>query len=262
MSDVRLLLRQTRWALLITSRIREAVAFTIVFPVVLLVFYNSIFGGESGATISLPGTGELSPHAYFTAAMVAYAITFTAYSTLAVSLVGQRETGQLKRLRGTPLPRWTFVVAQILRVCTISALLVTVLLAIGVLAFGVRIDVPSLARVALYSALGTATMAALGVALTTVTRNADAVSTLAPFTAVMLSFISGVFLPLEVLPDWLATVGSVFPLQHLASGLQRALTLEDSGLDPVHLLALAGWGAIGLIAAVRRLRWEPQEAKA
>jgi hypothetical protein len=46
------------------------------------------------------------------------------------------------------------------------------------------------------------------------------------------------------------------------SGLQRSLTLQDSAFDAVHLLALAGWDAIGLIVAVCRLRWEPQEAQA
>ena len=41
-----------------------------------------------------------------------------------------------------------------------------------------------------------------------------------PFTAVILSFISSVFIPIDQLPSWLEDVGRVFPLFHLAEGLQ------------------------------------------
>ena len=116
-----------------------------------------------------------------------------------------------------------------------------------------------LARVALYAALGTATMAVLGIALTAVARSSDTASTIAPFIAVILSFISGVFLPPELLPDWLATIGALLPLEPLADGLQRAL-LGEGALEPGNLLALAAWGTVGLLVAARGFRWEPQAA--
>jgi ABC-type multidrug transport system permease subunit len=179
-SELRLILRQARWALLIVLRVREAIVFTIVFPVLLLVLFNTIFGGQAA---ELSGGGELSTEAYYTAAMIAYAVMSAAFTTLALSLVEQRESGQLKRLRGTPLPPWAFVAAQVLRVVVVSAATVAALLAIGVFAFGVEVDAPTLARVALYAALGTATMAVLGMALTAIARSSDTASTLAPFIA-------------------------------------------------------------------------------
>ena len=62
MPELRLVLRQTRWALLVILRVRE----TVMFLVVLLIF---IFG-RAGATTEFPGGGELSASAYFTAACV------------------------------------------------------------------------------------------------------------------------------------------------------------------------------------------------
>ena len=137
--------------------------------------------------------------------------------------------------------------------------MVTALLAIGVLVFGVDIDAATLARVALYAALGTATMAVLGVALTAVASSSDTASTLAPFIAVILSFIFGVFLPPAILPGWLAAVGSMLPLEPLADGPQRAL-LGEAPLRASKLLALAAWTVGGLIVAARGFRWEPQTA--
>jgi ABC-2 type transport system permease protein len=257
-SDLRLVVQQARWALLGVLRVREAIVFTIVFPVLLLMLFNTIFAGGDGTT-QLSGGGQLSTEAYVTAAMTAYAVMSAAFTTLAISLVEQRESGQLKRLRGTPLPPSVFVAAQVLRVVVVSAAMVTALLTIGVLVFGVEVDAPMLARVALYAALGTATMAVLGIALTAVARSSDTASTIAPFIAVILSFISGVFLPPEVLPDWLATIGAVLPLEPLADGLQRAL-LGEGPVELGNVLALAAWGAAGLLVAARGFRWEPQAA--
>jgi ABC-2 type transport system permease protein len=257
MSDLALALRQTGWALIMVLRVRENVVFTLAFPIVLLVLFCSIFGA-GGDTTALPGGGRISAEGYFTGAMAAYAITSTAFSALAISLVNQRETGQLKRLRGTPLPSWVFVVAQMLRVILLSIVIVTVLLAIGALVFGVSLDAEAIARIAVFGALGTATMSALAMALTAVTRSADTVSTVAPFIAVMLSFISGVFLPIELLPDWLATLGGVLPLAPLAEGLHRALVQDGGGLAVGNLLVPAAWALGGLVVAVRWFRWEPQ----
>ena len=47
------------------------------------------------------------------AGIIAYSISLSTFTTLAVSLTTQRESGQLKRLRGTPMPAWTFIAAQI-----------------------------------------------------------------------------------------------------------------------------------------------------
>jgi ABC-2 type transport system permease protein len=80
---------------------------------------------------------------------------------------------------------------------------------------------------------------------------------------VILSFISGVFIPIDQLPDWLADVGRVFPLAHLATGLQTALSpsANSTGLSAENLGVLAAWGVGGLILAARTFRWEPRLAR-
>ncbi len=72
----------------------------------------------------------------------------------------------------------------------------------------------------LYVILGTATLCSLGIALSAFTPTPDAASTIAPFSVVMLAFFSGIWIPVDQLPNWLETVGKVFPLYHLALGLQ------------------------------------------
>ena len=259
MSDAALVLKQARYGLLESARNSRVIVFTIVFPIVLLVLFNSVFASGDDQTTRFAG-GTISTDAYFTAGILAYAIVMSSFSTLAVGMTTKRESGQLKRLRGTPMPPWTFIAAEVLRSIVLVVAMAVVLLLIGHFAFGVELPGDTVVGLVVYVALGTATMATLGIAITVFLPNADAASTVAPFSAVILAFVSGVFIPVEQLPGWLEEIGRVFPLYHLAEGLQTTLlsSVGGTGLSAGNVAVLAAWGIAGLSIATRHFRWEPQ----
>lgn len=262
MNDRGIVLAQARLAILVATRTPRTLIFTIAFPLVFLVLFNSIFvGGNDTAT--LPGDVKLSAQAYFTAGIVAYSVALSTFTTLAVSLTTQRENGQLKRYRGTPMPPWTFIAGQVLRATAQALAMTAVLLAVGAIAYGVPIPGSTFPAFVLYVVLGTATLCALGIALSAFTPTPDAASTIAPFTVVMLAFFSGVWIPVEQLPHWLETVGKAFPLYHLALGLQTTLSPNagGSGLDAENVLILVIWLLAGTRLASKRFKWEPQAAR-
>jgi ABC-2 type transport system permease protein len=258
-SERRIVIAQARAAIVVALRTPRTLVFTILFPLVFLVLFNSIFvqGGEE--TVTLPTGLKLSAQSYFTAGIVAYSVALSTFTTLAVTITTQRERGQLKRLRGTPMPSWTFIAAQVLR-ATAQALAMTLLLVgIGALAYGVEFPGSSFVGFLVYVALGTATLCTLGIALTPFTPTVDAASTIAPFSVVILAFVSGVWIPVDQLPHWLEQVGRVFPLFHLSLGLQSTLSPEASGigLEGDNISPLVIWALIGGFVATRRFRWEP-----
>ena len=258
MNDLGILRVQTRYALVAAGRNPRVLVFGLVFPVVLLVLFGSIFSG--GGTERFGG-GRIDTHAYFTGGLMAYVITLQAFAQLAIAVTTQRETGQLKRLRGTPMPAWTFMAAQILRVLVLTVFMAVLLLAIGAVAFGVSVPSPGIVGLVVYVTLGTAAMVALGLAASVLLGSADSASAATPFVAVMLSFISGVFISVSLLPSWLVSVGKVFPLYHLAEGLQRSLAGGGTGLNGDDLAVLGVWGLGALVFAVRRFHWEPLGAR-
>jgi ABC-2 type transport system permease protein len=84
-----------------------------------------------------------------------------------------------------------------------------------------------------------------------------------PLVVVLLSFISSVFVPVDQLPGWLAEVGRIFPLYHLAVGVQAALGVAgDTSLRAGDVAVLAAWAVGGVFMAVRGFRWEPQATAA
>lgn len=261
MSAVAVVLNQTRYSLLSLSRNKQAVIFTIVFPIVLFVLFSSIFGGDD--TTRIPGGGGLELNAYFAAGMIAYALTGASFTTLAITLTTYRESGLLKRYRGTPVPAWTFIVSLILRSLVLVALMVVALGLVAHFAYDVDFGAAAVGGLVVYLVLGTFTFCCLGVALTTVTTSTEAASAIAPFSIVILSFISGVFIPVEELPNWLVEIGEVFPLAHLATGLQTVLApgTTGSGLNGENVAILAGWGIAGLVVSARFFAWEPKLAR-
>ena len=74
--------------------------FTIVFPIVLLVLFNSVFTGKNGTTQFQGAKVDFA--SYFTPGIVAYSIMLTGFSGLLIALTTNRERGLLKRYRGTP----------------------------------------------------------------------------------------------------------------------------------------------------------------
>jgi ABC-2 type transport system permease protein len=259
MSELRLVGIQANYSLRALFRTPRAVVFGVIFPPLLIIIFNSIFTSSGGGnSVHFAGT-TLDPQSYFTAGIMAYAITLSAFSTLAITLTSQRESGQLKRYRGTPVPAWTFIAALVVRSIAVVCLTVTATLIAG-LATGASIGAEGIVGLVVYSVLGTATMCALGIALTAVTPTAEAASAIGPFSAVLLSFVSGVFIPIDQIGSTLTDVGRIFPLAHLAEGLQLSFAGPGTGLDAGDVAALAGWAAIAVVVAARRFRWEPQAA--
>jgi ABC-2 type transport system permease protein len=228
---------------------------------VLLVMFDSIFTNGSADSVTFAG-GTITASAYFTASLSAYAIGLSTFTSLAIGLTAQREAGQLKRLRGTPMPAWTFVAGQVMRSAVLSLIVVLALLATGVIFFGVDLAAERMVGFVVYLALGTVAFSALGIAITAFMPTVDSASAVGPFVVVMLAFISGVFISVDQLPNWLEAVGKVFPLYHLAEGLQTSLVsgAGSTALTGGNVTSLVLWGLAGIVIATRRFRWEPQAA--
>jgi ABC-2 type transport system permease protein len=254
MSDLALVFTQARYAVISTSRNPRAVIFSLLFPVILLVMFNEIFI-KSGDTVKVSGE-TIAGSAYFTAGMIAYSLSLLCFTQPLVALTAARERGQLKRMRGTPVPSWTFITAQVLRSVLLAALVGAVMLTMGVVFWSVDLDANAIGGFAVMMLLGTGSLCALGVAMTAFTTTEDTASAIGPFTMVMLSFISGIFIPIDQLPSWLQDVGRVFPLYHVTQGLQ--LAVAGAGIHASDVASLAIWGVAGIVIASRRFKWEPQ----
>ena len=71
-----------------------------------------------------------------------------------------------------------------------------------------------------------------------------------------MSFISGIWFPLDGAPDWLVNVSHFFPLSHIVTAFGSCFT-PGRGFARGRPVAIVIWTVVGLAVAVRRFRFEP-----
>jgi ABC-2 type transport system permease protein len=256
MSDAALAAAQARYALKGFLREPRAFIFTVIMPLFLLVILNGIFHGPSSfLRLRVPFA------VYYTPAIISYQIMLAGYSSLLIAVTTERERGMLKRLRGTPMPSWVFLTGEIMRTIVVVAVTVAVLVAVGAGVYHVPVQAHTLIGLAVYTVAGTACMCALGLAGTRACATTEAASVAGPFVTLILGFVSGVFVPVSMMPAWMLDVGKLFPLEHLARGLQQAFAVPGStGITAIDLAVILAWGAAGITIALVSFRWEPHDS--
>ena len=112
-------------------RQRESVVFTMLFPLILLAIFGSVFSNSiaKGVTFSQ----------YFVAGMIASGMVNTGFQQLAIMIPMERDFGTLKRLRGTPMPASSYFIGKAILVTLSMLIQVILLLAAGVIFFGVNL---------------------------------------------------------------------------------------------------------------------------
>lgn len=256
MSGVRLAARQVLYENRAFWRNPPAAFFTFAFPLLFLVIFNMLFGNE---TIRVPG-GETSASTFFVPAIATFAIVNATFSNLATSVPFARDQGLLKRYRGTPLPGWGYLTARVAHAVVVTILLVALVTAFGALFYGVDVPTNTLPAVLVALAVGAFAFCSLGLAMTAVIPNADAGPAIVNAVILPLLFISDVFIQTDQAPEWVSTLGSVFPVKHLSEALQTAFNPfhTGAGFEWGHIGIVAAWGVVGLVLAMRFFSWEPR----
>ena len=251
-NDLTLAAYQTRYSLVGFLRNPRAFVFTVIMPLFLLVILSTIFENLT----SFIGTKTAA--IYYTPAIVSYQMMLAGFNSLNQSVVADREAGLLKRFRGTPMPSWIYLTAEIVRTIAVVICAVVVLVLVGIIFYHVKVTADTVVGLAVYTVIGTAAMCALGLAVTRVCSNTDEAAVVGVFPTLILAFISGVFVPEKLLPAWLKDIGLVFPLEHLAKGLRMAFVARAStGITAEDIGVLALWGIVGIVVAIRTFQWEP-----
>ena len=238
-------------------RQRESVVFTLLFPVILLLGLGAVLDYDLGAGVDFPQ--------YFMAGVITAGIVGASLQNMAIHIAAERSDGTLKSLRGTPMPASAYFVGKVVQVLAVAVATIVLLLLVGVLVYG--IDLPSgtdWLTFAWVSVLGAAACTLLGIVVSTLARNGRSASATVTPIALVLEFVSGVFMPFDQVPGWLQDVAAVFPVKWLAQGL-RSVFLPDAlaAREPAGswelgtvALVLALWCVVGLVLCALTFRWQ------
>jgi ABC-2 type transport system permease protein len=240
-------------------RQRDQVVFTFAFPVVFLFLFASIFRDD------VRGTGVTASQLYVPA-MMASGIMSTSFQSLGISIAVERDEKVLRRLRGTPMPPAAYFLGKIWLVLFTGVVETAILLLVGTTVYGV--DLPSEASrwfdFGWIFVLGLTGCALLGIAISSVPKSAKSASSVVVLPFLILQFISGVYISIGTIPDWMMDIGALFPLKWLCQGLrgvflpESAQVLEQAGSWEFGRIALvlAAWCVGGLALCLLTFRWK------
>jgi ABC-2 type transport system permease protein len=246
--DAALVWHQVRYEQLSFWRNPQSALFTFLFPVVIIAIFGALFGGSR--TSYFYGLTALQ---YYVPTIAAVSVLGACYSQLAIVLAMRRQDGILKRVRATPLPAWAYFVGLLAHCIVVSAVDVALITGVGAL-YGVPLPTHWVA-IMVTLVLGAASFCALGVAVASLIRNAEAAPAVVQLVLFPLVFVSGTYLPIH---SWLLNrIAGLMPVRPFNQALLGPFGLH-AGLDWKSLAVLLAWGAGGAVVAIRRFRWSPR----
>ncbi len=226
----------------------EAVLFGFVFPLFFLFLVMEIFIPEYPPKEIIVN--------YIVPPLMLLVIASTAIFGLPATIVAYREIKFFKRLKATPVS--PFVVLGSLGTANFIVTFLGILLLVlaGMLIYQARFDgnVLIFSSGFLLSFLSLVSMGLIIASICRTTRKAIAVSNIVFYP---MMFFSGVFTPLDMLPDWIARYVSPFIPITYAVELLQGLWLGDPLLDfSKEVIILLGFLILGLVISAKTFRWE------
>ncbi len=218
-----------------------------VQPLLWLFIFGTALQHNSALTA---GTSDY--RAYLAPGVMAQAAMFIAIF-YGLSVIWERDVGQLQRLLATPLSRSSIVLGKAAGACVralVQALLLLVVLAVA--GIGVRWNVGGILGTLAMLMLGTAAFACMSMLLAAAVKERERFMGIGQLIMMPLFFASSALYPLSLMPGWLHVVARVNPLTYEVQGLRQMLVgVGGSGEVWLDFLVVIGFFAAMLVAATR-----------
>lgn len=215
----------------------------ILFPTVFYLMFGVVLArSESSSDMAT----------YLLASYGTFGVMSPGLFGFGVSLALERDNGLLTLKRALPMPPAAYLIGKMLMAMISAALVIVALLGLAVGVADVPLTVGQAAALLLAGTLGVLPFCALGILVGTLIKGQGAPGLL-NLIYLPMAFLSGLWVPLRILPETLQYIAPVWPSYHL-----HRIALNGLGViqEPVlqHVLVLCGFTAAFLWLAARRLR--------
>lgn len=214
----------------------------ITFPVMFYLLFGIMFGGARSA-------GPTTVATYMLATYGAFGVIGSALFGFGVGVAVERGQGWMTLKRATPMPPLAYFVAKLAMAATFAGIIVVLLSLTGVVFGGVRLPAAAWARLFGTLLLGAVPFCAIGLALGYF-AGPNSSPAIVNLIYLPLSFASGLWIPIEMLPATIKNAAPWLPPYHLGQLALAAVGAGRGGAAWAHALALVGFALIGLGVAL------------
>lgn len=222
-----------------------AIGFSVLMPVVFFALFVGIFGGE-GDTPTEVGTTMLATFGTF-------GVLSVTLMNPGVGLAADRERGWLRVKRAAAVPFPVTVAAKVLAAVPYAAGVIGVMAATAAAMGRLDVTAPGVLRLVATLVVGALAFVPLGLAVGAL-ASTNAAAAILNAVLIPMAIASGLWMPFEVLPDWIGTLAPALPAYHLSQLAQAQLAGTGGWEHALALLATLGAGAGVFALAYRRAR--------
>jgi ABC-2 type transport system permease protein len=232
-------LAETRAEVLKAVRLPAFILPVLLFPAMFYVLFGLVMGGSVGPT-AMP--------AYLLGSYGAFGVIGAALFGMGVSVAAERGQGWLTLKRATPMPPLAYFTAKVIMSILVGACIMLVLGGLAGVFGDVRLPVHSWVLLFGTLSLGAVPFCALGCVLG-YSSGPTSAPAIANLIYLPMSFASGLWIPIQFLPELMQRIAPALPPYHLAALAHGVITGDTAGAG-VHIVALAGFTTLFLGAAV------------
>ncbi len=167
-----------------------------------------------------------------------------------------KKMGILRRLHTTPLRVWQYFLANMFGNAVTGLMSVAVMFVVAIAVFHLKV-VGNYLELAIFLAFGIIMILGIGLALGGWAKNERQAAPLANIIVFPMMFLTGVFFPRFLMPQWLQNITTFMPLTPVIDGARLIVTEGKSIFDlGPQLAVMVVWLVIVYAIAFRVFRWE------
>jgi ABC-2 type transport system permease protein len=232
---LRILLKETQYELAGRMRTRAYSLSVIGLPVMFYLLFGLANRGKPGAL-------------YLVAGYACWGVVSACLFGIGLALALERAQGWLDLKRASPMPRFAYLGAKVASCAAFGLIITVVLVLLGGSLGGVTITLGQAAALAGIAVAGSIPFAAMGF-LVAYLVPPNAGPGIINLIYLPLSFASGFWMPLSMLPHWLQVVAPALPTYHLAQIALAVFGFAPASGMALHWAVLGGFTVLMLAAA-------------
>lgn len=202
--------------------------------------------------------GNVSAGRYILASLAAYGVISVMLFSFGVGVAVERGQRMNVLIRATPLRPIVYLGAKVLTALAFALLLLLILFAFVAIAGGIRMDAGMWLTLAGRLLLGALPFIALGFAIGYL-ASPNAAAPIINIIFLILSFASGLFIPMKQLPDIVQKVAPYLPTYRYGQLAWNAIGFDIKEPLVAPALWLLGYGIVFVVIAVRAYRREDRK---
>lgn len=227
---------------------------------------REVFKGINAEFVQNEEPFTVAPEPTGTAGLSRFDYTFSGllgFTLLSLGIFGPttvfprlKQRGVLRRYQTTTIKVWQYFTANVLSNAFVGILAAALMFAAALLIFdlNMRGDYFSITAVIV---LGVIMLFGIGLAIGGWAKNENQAAPLAQLATLPMMFLSGVFFPTFLMPEWLQAITKYIPLTPVVDSIRLIVTEGQTLFDlGPQLLIIGAWTVVIYIIAFRVFRWE------